>query len=172
MKLMGVSRLALLCALLLFTLGACAPGAVGTTRRNPVTVATGEAVTAAPGEELFVEQRYGLAELGLRPGDFTGALWIPEGLRESSANALPTVRFRGVEAPGGWRWEVVDMRAVRRESASYGRAASATYSVMAVYRVGVPANAELGPTTLRAELAARGGRVLPIELTVRVRAPG
>lgn len=159
----------LLPALLL--LSACAPTTAGEGVGRPLALQAGEQIEAERGDEVFLQYDYSLEDLGLNKQSLSGAFWIPAGVNRESANIAPRFSLQGVRAPARWELELAEVRAFRTSETEHGRqTATVSYRAKPVLKLGVPANAELGVTTVRAELSVRGGNRIELELPVRVRA--
>lgn len=159
-----------LCLLLL--LAACAPAVGGSSARDPMLIEAGRQLEREQGSESYLRIDYALDEFGLRTSDLSGAFWIPEGVDEESASLSTRFSLRNVRVPGGWELELADIRAHRVTDTRYGReTGTVTVRISPVLRLFVPADADLGESTVRAELVPRGGDGREIEIPVRVRAP-
>ncbi|HEX7002617.1 MAG TPA: hypothetical protein VF168_00310 [Trueperaceae bacterium] len=163
-------RVVILC--LLSALSACAPSIRGGSAGDPILAENAQQVVMEQGSEKFLRLDYTLEDFGLRRSDIAGAFWIPEGVDEESANMSTRFALTDVIVPAGWELELVDIRAYRTIETRYGRdTGEVTLRISPVLRLYVPADADLGESTVRAELDSRDGEALEIELPVRVRAP-
>ncbi|MEX2536901.1 MAG: hypothetical protein WD273_14995 [Trueperaceae bacterium] len=160
----------LLC--LSWLLSACAPTIRGSGVRVPMVVEPGEQVTAEQGSEAYLRIDYSLEEFGLSASDLSGTFWIPQGVDQESANVVTRFDLRNARVPAGWDLELAEIRAHRTTETRYGQeTGTVTLRISPVLRLQVPADADLGESTVRAELFSRGGESRPIEIPVRVRAP-
>jgi hypothetical protein len=161
-------RIALPLALLL---AACAPAVRGSSVRDALAVRSGETVELQRGGEYFLRLDFTLADLGVQPSDLSGSFWIPAGVNEESANLSTRFAMRQPRLPFRWTLELADVRGYRTTETSYGReTGEITYRISPVLRLRIPEDAELGVSTVRAEMAVRGGTPRNVELQVRVRA--
>lgn len=162
----------LLVVLLLVLLAACAPATSGSSVRDARPVASNQQLEVERGDELFVRLDLGLDEFGLKPADLSGAFWIPAGVHEESANLSTRFSLEGVRVPLGWSLELAEIRAERRRQTKYGKeTGEISHSILPVLRLQVPASAELGMSTVRAELVSRRGGKVNVTFPIRVRAP-
>lgn len=156
---------------LLLLLASCAPTTAGVSVGSPLAAQRGEQIQVERGNEIFLQYDYPLDALGLTPRSLSGAFWIPAGVNRESANLAPRFSLQRVRAPARWELELAEVRALRTSETERGRqTGSVTYGVKPVLRLRVPADADLGVTTVRAELSVRGGTRVDLELPVRVRA--
>ena len=162
----------LLLLFLLLPLSACAPSVRGASAGDPSLVENAQQVVMEQDSERFLRIDYSLEDFGLRRADLAGAFWIPEGVNEESANMSTRFALRGVRVPAGWDLELTDIRVHRTTETRYGRdTGEVTLRISPVLRLFVPAGADLGESTVRAELHSREGESQEIEIPVRVRAP-
>lgn len=153
-------------------LAACAPTIRGSSARDPMVAQAGRQLEREQGSESYLRIDYTLEEFGLRPSDLSGAFWIPEGVDEESANLSTRFSLRNVRVPAGWELELADIRAYRVTETRYGReTGTVTVRISPVLRLFVPADADLGESTVRAELFSRDGGSQRVDIPVRVRAP-
>lgn len=157
---------------LLLLLVACAPVIDGSSVRNPLPIPPGQQVEVEQGSEVYLGRDYELKEFGLDRQGLSGSLWIPAGVDRESANVSTRFTLRNSQVPAHWRLELVEVRANRETKSGFGHEeASTSYRISPVLRLRVPAGARLGVTTVRAEIASRGGESQLLEVPVRVRAP-
>ena len=162
----------LLVSCLLLPLSACAPSVRGASAGDPVVVENAQQVVMQQGSEMFLRIDYSPEDFGLRRSDLSGAFWIPEGVDEESANMSTRFALEEVRVPAGWELELADIRAYRTTETRYGReTGEVTLTISPVLRLYVPLDADLGESTVRAELDSREGDSQEIEIPVRVRAP-
>lgn len=159
-------------ALLVVLLAACAPATSGASIRDAMPVASGQQLEVERGEELFVRLDLTLAEFGLKPADLSGAFWIPAGVHGESANLSTRFTLQKVRVPLRWSLELAEIRAERRRQTQYGKeTGEIDYSILPVLWLQVPDSAELGVSTVRAELVSKRGGKVDITFPIRVRAP-
>jgi hypothetical protein len=161
-------RIALPLALLL---AACAPAVSGSSVRDALPVRSGETVELERGGEYFLRLDFTLADFGIRPSDLSGSLWIPAGVNDESANLSTRFAMRQPRLPFRWTLELAEVRGYRTAETRYGReTGEVTYRISPVLRLRIPEDAELGVSTVHAEMAMRGGTARNVELPIRVRA--
>jgi hypothetical protein len=161
-------RFALPLALLL---AACAPAVSGSSVRDALVVRGGETVELERGREYFLRLDFTLADFGIQPSSLSGSFWIPAGVNEESASLSTRFAMRQPRVPFGWMLELADVRGYRTTETRYGReTGEVSYRISPVLHLRIPEDAELGVSTLRAEMAMRGGTPRNVELQVRVRA--
>jgi hypothetical protein len=153
-------------------LAACAPGASGSSARDAIVVGSGQTVELERGGVYFIRLDFTLEELGVRVTDLSGALWIPAGVNEESANLATRFAMRSARAPFGWGLDLAEVRGHRTAETRYGRETGAvSYRISPVIELRIPDDAELGISEIRAEMAVRGGTPKNVELEIRVRDP-
>lgn len=158
--------------LLVLLLAACAPATSGSSVRDALPVTSGQQLEVERGEELFLRLDLGLNDFDLEPGDLSGAFWIPAGVHGESANLSTRFSLQAVRVPIRWQLELAEVRAERKRRTQYGKeTGEISYSILPVLRLQVPDGAELGVSTVRAELVSRGGGKVNLTFPIRVRAP-
>lgn len=160
-----------LIAPLILLLAACAPSIRGSSARDALVVEPGQKLELERGNDLFVRMDFSLADFGLERRDLSGSFWIPAGMNQESSNLATRFTLRNTRTPIRWGMELAEVRAHRTTVTQYGRETGETdYRISPVLRLSVPADAELGVTTVTGEIVPRGGDVRRVEIPVRVRA--
>ncbi|MEX2540978.1 MAG: hypothetical protein WD314_04190 [Trueperaceae bacterium] len=156
---------------LILLLGACAPSVRGSSARDALVVEPSQQIEMERGNELYLRRDFSLSDFGLERPDLAGSFWIPAGVDQESSNLATRFSFRNARVPIRWSLELAEVRAHRTTVTRYGReTGEIEYRISPVLRLRVPADAELGVTTVTGEIVARGGDSRRVEIPVRVRA--
>lgn len=157
---------------LILLLAGCAPSVIGSSARDALVVESRQQIELERGNDLFLRLDFSLADFGLERRDLDGAFWIPAGVNRESSNLANRFALRNVRVPIRWSLELAEVRAQRTTVTQYGQeTGEIEYRISPVLSLSVPADAELGVTTVSGEIFARGADSRRVEIPVRVRAP-